>query len=121
MIPMAQPNLRSWLLKRSASQFPGRNRNYVAQFRAFEQYMLKDVHPQIEKMALAADGGFLTDHGSEHINTVIGRASFMLGPKPPLSPYEAYILLAAIHLHDVGNVYGRVGHEAKHAEIISTA
>ncbi len=83
--------------------------------------MFKDVHPQIEKMALAADGGFLTDHGSEHINTVIDRASFMLGPKPLLTPYETYILLSAIHLHDVGNVYGRVGHEAKHAEIITTA
>src|SRR5436309_14223757 len=102
MIPMRPPNLRDWLLKRPASQFPGRNRNYVAQYCAFEQYMFKYVHPQIEKMALAADGGFLTDHGSEHISTVIDRASFMLGPKPPLSSYETYILLAAIHLHDVG-------------------
>lgn len=118
---MRNPNLREWFLKRRAAQFPGRKRNYVTQFLAFEQYMFKDVHPQIEKMALAADGGFLTDHGPEHINTVIDRASFMLGVKPVLSPYETYILLAAIHLHDVGNIYGRVGHEERHAEVIAMA
>jgi hypothetical protein len=28
-----------------------------------------------------------------------------------LAPYEVYLLLAAIHMHDVGNVYGRKGHE----------
>ena len=61
---------------------------------------------------MTVNGGYLTAHGPSHIRTVIERASQMVGdPTDRLDPYEVYILLLAIHLHDVGNIYGREGHE----------
>ena len=53
--------------------------------------------------------GFLTDHGPEHVKTVARRAADLLHyPEPTfpqLTPYEVYLLLLAIHFHDVGNLY----------------
>jgi hypothetical protein len=34
-----------------------------------------------------------------------------------LSPYEGYLLLAAIQVHDVGNIFGRKGHEKQHGQL----
>ena len=84
--------------------------------------MNKQVHPQVEKGATLKDGGFLTDHGPQHIETVIRRATSLLSfPEktfPQLTPYEVYLLLLAIHFHDVGNIFGRNKHETKHAEVM---
>ena len=56
--------------------------------------------------------GFLTDHGPQHIETVISRASDLIRARScDLSSYEVFLLLAAIHLHDVGNIHGRTGHQ----------
>ncbi len=64
----------------------------------------------------------LTDHGPEHIRRVIERASDVLREtRTPLSPYEGFLLLAAIHLHDTGNVYGRDEHMSKVMEVIQSA
>ena len=56
--------------------------------------------------------------GPDHINKVIERASSLV-KNANLSPYEVYILLVAIQLHDLGNYYGRVGHENKIPEILA--
>ena len=114
-------NLRDWFVKRRPSSFPGSgNRKYVSQYRSLEDYLFEDVHPEVEKLAMTVDGGYLTDHGPSHIRTVIDRASQMIGnPAKRLSTYEVYVLLVAIHLHDLGNVYGRKEHEEKLPEIIS--
>lgn len=81
----------------------------------------KYVHPEVTKSAISKDGGFLTDHGPEHIRTVIRRASELINSNDAnlLSRYEIYILLVAIHLHDVGNAYGRLGHEKACTEIMT--
>ena len=80
------------------------------------------VHPHVEKGAILKDGGLLTDHGPQHIETVIRRAASLLSfPEdkfPHLSPYEVYLLLIAIHFHDVGNILGRDKHETKHAQVM---
>ncbi|MBC7820105.1 MAG: hypothetical protein IAG10_24750 [Planctomycetaceae bacterium] len=58
--------------------------------------------------------GYLTDHGAPHVKTVVDRASRLAATDTfPLTAYETYIILVAIHLHDVGNVYGRKGHEMR--------
>ncbi|NQU24873.1 MAG: HD domain-containing protein [Candidatus Nealsonbacteria bacterium] len=92
----------------------------MSQYKNLEDYLFQDIHPEVEKLAMTVDGGYLTDHGPEHIRTVIDRASQMIGdPKDRLSPYEVYVLLVAIHLHDLGNIFGRVSHERRLAEIMS--
>ena len=82
----------------------------------------EQVHPHVGTGATLADGGFLTDHGPKHIDTVIRRASSLLAhPEqsfPKFTPYEIYILILAIHFHDVGNIFGRAGHENKHSHVM---
>jgi hypothetical protein len=63
---------------------------------------------------------WLTDHGPKHISTVIQRASDLTRAREPfLTPYEAYLLLVAIHFHDVGNIFGREGHEKRITSVMS--
>lgn len=58
---------------------------------------------------------FLNDHGPEHINMVIERANSIVTNfnTEYLSEFEAFILLCAIQIHDIGNILGRAGHERK--------
>ena len=68
--------------------------------------------------AVAIDGGLLTDHGPEHVRTVINRASQLVRTnRCDLSHYEVYLLLAAIQLHDVGNIKGRKMHQITASEV----
>ncbi len=114
-------NLRDWLVARTPSEFPGvGSTEYVKQYKHIEDYFNKHVHPEVEKLAMTIDGGYLTDHGPKHVQAVIGRASDMIGdPAGRISPYETYLLLLAIHLHDVGNIYGRDGHEKQLGQIMA--
>lgn len=90
---------------------------YPTRFEAVSAYMRDQVHPHVEKGALVARDGYLTDHGPKHIDAVSRCASDLLGHPsdtyPQLTAYEVYLLLMAIHFHDVGNLYGRSGHEEK--------
>jgi hypothetical protein len=108
-------------LEESAGQinmFPTNGKaNYWAIYRTFTGYLNQHIHPQVTMVAMLKDGGYLTDHGPDHITTVIQRASDLLGDGSedsfPLSPYEIFILLVAIHIHDAGHVKnGRSRHEA---------
>ena len=79
---------------------------------------LANVHRDVTAGAGAADGGLLTDHGPQHISTVIARASQLSDSgKCHLTNYEVFLLLAAIHLHDVGNIHGRTGHQLKASDV----
>jgi hypothetical protein len=66
------------------------------------------------------DGGYLTDHGPDHVKTVIRRASQLAEhQRCELSPYEVYILLVGIHIHDVGIIFGgREQHEIKQEAVM---
>ena len=58
----------------------------------------------------------LTRHGKGHIESVIMHASSMIKyiendkEKWRIKPFEAFILLCAIQIHDLGNKYGRKEH-----------
>ncbi|MGE3759003.1 MAG: hypothetical protein AB7H97_14675 [Pseudobdellovibrionaceae bacterium] len=92
--------------------------DYAGMYRRVSEYLNNDVHSEVNMGARIIDGGLLTDHGPEHIRTVIQRASELVFTKScRLSPYEIYILLMAIHFHDVGNIKGREDHEIKSGEI----
>lgn len=55
---------------------------------------------------------FLNDHGPNHVAKVIDQAGNILKYfSQELSPFETFILLCAIQIHDIGNVLGRAGHE----------
>lgn len=62
---------------------------------------------------------FLNDHGPEHMEKVIDRANSIIFhfEKDPPSEFEAFLLLCAIQIHDIGNVLGRAGHERKLVDI----
>ena len=102
-------------MKRSPKVFPGSGKiDYYLRFQTVEEHMNRDVHPQVMMGALAKDKSWLTDHGPEHIATVIDRASDIVNTSScKLTGYEIYLLLVAIHFHDVGNVLGRDDHEKR--------
>ena len=77
-----------------------------------------DIHRDVTAGAVSADGGLLTDHGPQHIQTVIARASQLVdSEKCHFTEYEVFLLLAGIHLHDVGNIHGRKDHQFKSADV----
>lgn len=81
----------------------------------------REFHPNVEAGSSASDGGLLTDHGPDHIKTVINRAAALLNAPNntnALSGYEIYLLLCAIHFHDLGNIFGRVKHEKRIEEMM---
>lgn len=56
---------------------------------------------------------YLNQHGKGHINKVIQKAGEMISffNTDPLNASEVFILLCAIQIHDIGNIFGREGHE----------
>ena len=97
------------------------NYNYPVKYNELSNKLTAWVHPFVNNGSMLADNGFLTDHGPEHIKTVIKRATQLIVemlPKERLTPYEVYILLMAIQVHDVGNIISRNGHEDNSAPIV---
>ena len=82
-----------------------------------------DVLPWIAKEAPD-----LTDHGQRHIEDVIDNAAILLGLSNEhgddsnincdhgFTPFELFILLNGLLLHDVGNIFGRNKHNLKIGE-----
>ncbi|TFB09317.1 hypothetical protein E3V36_06970 [Candidatus Marinimicrobia bacterium MT.SAG.2] len=53
----------------------------------------------------------LTDHGPRHLENVLGSIELLLGDKvKEINGVFLYVLLQCVLFHDVGNVYGREGH-----------
>lgn len=105
--------------KTKKQAFPGNgSTNYYDRFRGIEDYLNAKVHPHVNTSADAIDGGMLTDHGPDHIKTVILRAGKLASNMCDLSPYEVYLLLVAAHFHDVGNLFGRDTHEINTEEVM---
>ena len=121
MKPPTYERLDSWIDSQAGfpdvggPAYPDRIKNIAA-------WLDREVHRHVEKGALLQNGTFLTDHGPDHIRTVVARAGDLLAEPvstyPQLTAYEVYLLLMAIQFHDVGNVYGREAHEEKVGEIM---
>lgn len=58
---------------------------------------------------------YLNNHGHGHVTKVIDKVSEILRffDCGYLTPYEGFLLLCAIQVHDVGNVFGREEHEKR--------
>ena len=89
-------------------------------FKDLDQHLVDNVHPTVGQGTAAIDGILLTDHGPDHISTVIRRITdlTLVGEKFMINPYEAYLLAVAAHFHDTGNILGREGHEKKGVSLV---
>lgn len=106
-------------------------KSYLAKFRSLEDTFFRDVHPQVDvglamrEVQMAGHGkpNIFTIHGCRHITDLIQSldklAKAIELPREPLSVLEAYVLLCAAHLHDVGNVKQREGHPDRCSELMA--
>lgn len=117
-----------WFAARQENDFPAGN-DYPASYKVLAAKM-RPIHREVDRAALLAEitAGrrsvecvkFLTHHGQDHVEQVIRRVSDLLVASGcELDPYEAYLLLWAIHLHDAGNIYGRDTHTCECRRILS--
>ncbi|MVA33953.1 HD domain-containing protein [Agrobacterium vitis] len=111
--------------QRQGAKFPRRQGSYFEHYKSIKQ-RLADKYYAVTGSALAQEGDRYTKHDISHVDDVIETAGLMLGfnsdsPSPAyklLEPYEVFVLLVAILLHDAGNAFRRQGHEKKAAEIL---
>ncbi|WP_158659528.1 hypothetical protein [Pseudomonas sp. PONIH3] len=105
-------------------KFPRMSNDYYVQYSNFVNALRRDIYPGVDAglAANSAISGYYTAHNAEHFDEVVRYAGDLLGAsttegvsKDVLTPYELYILLVAIRVHDVGNIEGREDHEKKWA------
>jgi len=90
-------------------------------------YLREKIYPGINAglAFLSRSPGIYTDHGPEHFDEVVRYAGFLLekplkdGTEIGLGPYDVFLLLMAIRLHDTGNIAGREHHERRVGEILA--
>lgn len=121
---LGEGTLEEWFKNQwpaNSRQFPGAGKSdYAARYSLVAAHLNSEVHPHVGAGALLNGDGYLTDHGPDHIATVIRRASDLAkAERFDLKPYECYILLMAIHMHDVGNIFGRKGHESASEKVMA--
>ncbi|HET6978664.1 MAG TPA: hypothetical protein VFI24_20200 [Pyrinomonadaceae bacterium] len=107
-------------LNRRAEQGEEDARELWARYGSMKAYLSREYYPWIQ-----ANSSFLTDHGEQHIRSVIQSASALI--KKHLSPrtrdkrtmtsLDLFLILSGILWHDVGNVYERSGHAARVAQM----
>lgn len=100
------------------ASFPRMELDYNTQYEQLVNYLEANIYKDIDAglASNSAEAGFYTAHNAEHFKEVVRYAGDLLGVKNgqekcALSPYELYILLVAIRIHDAGNIYGREKHE----------
>lgn len=102
--------------------FDNHKYSYFSRYSEMAAKLDRDYHVHVQAGSTAVDGGMLTDHGPDHIRTVIQRAAAILDNSKNqyrLLGYEIYLLLCAIHFHDLGNIHGRDKHEARITEMMA--
>jgi hypothetical protein len=107
------------------------NKDYVGLYTQFKASFDKDIHPEVKTKILEIEkDGYYNDHGVDHIKMVINRVSRIVSLLNPslvlevdkffISPYEIFILLMAIQLHDTGHLIGtRSEHARKGKELLA--
>lgn len=110
---------------------------YYSKFRALEEHFFNNIHPSVDTgLAIAEErtrssanrnsgpSNIMTLHGSSHIVDLIKSLDKLTSnlyekdSRNELDPLEAYLLLCAAHMHDVGNIGGREGHAHRSQELI---
>ncbi len=107
----------AWFQRQPSEEFPT-GFDYQANYAALAANLVP-LHKEVTPTANVIDGGYLTDHGPEHISKLLSRISELLKATPnPITAYECYLLLTAAQVHDVGNIFGRKKHEEKCREVM---
>ena len=103
--------------------FPGKH-NLVSAYKDFKGIMDREVHKEVKSMTRHIDGSiYLNDHSAAHVQMVMEKVSKILWEGDiavvNLEPFECFILLSAIQIHDAGHVIGgRTGHEQNSKEFL---
>lgn len=113
------------ILERKASthrsNFPNTTIDYCTLYKGLVQHLRSNIYKDVDAglAANSVEHGLYTAHNSEHFDEVVLYAGELLGVEDgsedleQLSPYELYVLLVAIRIHDAGNIHGREEHEKK--------
>lgn len=106
--------------KNLASKYVGdfpEGKDYLSIYNVMKPSFDTLVHSEIKTKILEIEKeGYFNDHGVDHIKMVVDRASKIINCFPItsdklnggyyLSPYELFILLIAINIHDTGHLIG---------------
>lgn len=106
------------LLSDRRDRLPEMKANYWEKYTNLVASLREHVYPYINAglSCLSKSPGLYTDHGSDHFDEVVRYAGLLLGlpeDQVQLDPYDVYLLLCAIRLHDAGNIDGREEHEKR--------
>ena len=123
--------LEDWLKAPPAKALKrgGDENKYFSKYETFKTFLAQGLHKEVTMNAILEEYKnkhkskviWLNDHGPEHVATVIKRASELLSGNSELNVKEVFLLLNAIQIHDLGNFYGRNGHERKVLDAISAS
>lgn len=115
-------------IAKQTDRFPF-TKDYWDHYSAMLSILRQQFYPNVN-VGLAANSGFVpaiyTDHSGDHFDEVVKYAGFLLKFDPDsdrlpdgigLRPFEIFLLLMSIRLHDVGNIYGRDDHERKALDV----
>jgi len=105
--------------------FPNQHADYWDRYTALLSNLDLNIYPHINAglSCLSKSPGFYTDHGARHFDEVVRYAGLLIEDtfkqqNSALRPYELYLLLCAIRVHDAGNIDGREDHEKKASAIL---
>jgi len=116
--------LDQWLEKPPPRAFlHNKPEDFYSRYKSLKDFLEKKVYDQVTIGAHLKDPEILlNDHGIKHVETVIEKATELVGYKDcDFTAYEVYILLLCILLHDVGIIFGRYKHEINVDDIFSKA
>jgi hypothetical protein len=113
------------------TELPQMNADYFSQYKQLLNVFRTTYYPKVDAGLAANSGapGLYTAHDSEHFDEVVHHAGELINAESSLkgemtsaaselNAYELYILLVAIRVHDVGNLYGREDHEKRCFQIL---
>lgn len=103
--------------------FANQHINYFRRYTTLVDNLRNNVYPNINAglSSLSKSPGLYTDHGERHFDEVVRYAGLILeGAIDVLKPFELYVLLCAIRIHDAGNIDGRENHERRTSSILRT-
>lgn len=117
-------NLENWLSCVPHDQFPN-SQDYCKRYSSIKDWISSNVYDELKAATLFAEVVakkepiYLNNHGREHVESVISRATEFIKDSCEIDPYQIYILLVAILIHDAGNIYGRENHELMCGKIMN--
>lgn len=116
------------IAKDKPETFPGNN-DYWERYWSMLTVLREQFYKKINVGLAVHSGsiaGIYTDHSGDHFDEVVKYAGKLAGidndeETSHLRPFEVYLLLMGIRLHDVGNIFGRAGHEKRALDVFKAS